>query len=283
MRTYLDCIPCFVYQALRTGRLVGLSDEKIRALLTELGKKIEGISLDDPPPKTAVMVYDLIARYTGKMDPFKEVKHEATEKALALYPKLKKDILESKAPLGRAIRLATVGNVIDFGVSSSYDLEAEIQKMLGQSFGRWDEEIFTEAVTRADWILYLGDNAGETVFDRLLIETLARPTTYVVREAPIINDATIEDAMAAGLEKVASIISSGCSAPGTVMDQCSPEFLDLFRKAPVIISKGQGNYETLSDADAPIFFLLKAKCDVVAGHLGVKMGDLVLASRSLDP
>ena len=283
MRTYLDCIPCFVYQALRTGRLVGLSDEKIRALLTELGKKIEGISLDDPPPKTAVMVYDLIARYTGKMDPFKEVKHEATKRALALYPKLKKDVLESKAPLGLAIRLATVGNVIDFGVSSSYDLEAEIQKMLGQSFGRWDEEIFTEAVTRADWILYLGDNAGETVFDRLLIETLARPTTYVVREAPIINDATIEDAMAAGLEKVASIISSGCSAPGTVMDQCSPEFLDLFRKAPVIISKGQGNYETLSDADAPIFFLLKAKCDVVAGHLGVKMGDLVLASRSLDP
>ena len=283
MRTYLDCIPCFMSQALRTGRLLGLSDEKIRALLTEMGKKIEDIPLDDPPPKTAVMVYDLIASYTGKIDPFREVKQEATEKALALYPKLKKDVLESKAPLGRAIRLATVGNVIDFGVSSSYDLEAEIQKMLGQSFGRWDEEIFTEAVTRADWILYLGDNAGETVFDRLLIETLARPTTYVVREAPIINDATIEDAMAAGLEKVTGIISSGCSAPGTVMDQCSPEFLDLFRKAPVIISKGQGNYETLSDADAPIFFLLKAKCDVVAGHLGVKNGDLVLASRSLDP
>ncbi len=283
MRTYLDCIPCFMSQALRTGRLVGLSDGKIRDLLIELGKKIEDISLDDPPPKTAVMVYDLIANYTGKMDPFKEVKREATEKALALYPHLKRDILESKKPLGRAIRIATLGNVIDFGVSSSYDLEAEIQEMLGQSFGRWDEEAFIEAVTMADWILYLGDNAGETVLDRLLIETLACPTSYVVREAPIINDATREDALAAGLEEVADIISSGCSAPGTVMDQCTPEFLDLFRKAPVIISKGQGNYETLSDVDAPIFFLLKAKCDVVAGHLGVKKGDLVLAARSLDP
>ncbi len=283
MRTYLDCIPCFMSQALRTGRLVGLSDKKILDLLAELGKGIEGISLDNPPPKTAVMVYDLIARYVGIADPFKRVKQEATEKALALYPRLKRNILDSKRPLGQAIRIATLGNVIDFGVSSSYDLDTEIHEMLGQSFGRWDEETFTEAVDRADWILYLGDNAGETVFDRLLIETLARPTTYVVREAPIINDATREDALRAGLEGVADIISSGCSAPGTVMDQCSPEFLDLFKKAPVIISKGQGNYETLSDIDAPIFFLLKAKCDVVARHLGVKRGDLVLAARSLDP
>ncbi|MCK4426337.1 MAG: DUF89 family protein, partial [Deltaproteobacteria bacterium] len=106
--------------------------------------------------------------------------------------------------------------------------------------------------------------------------------TYVVREKPIINDATREDALEAGLDKTATIISSGCAAPGTVLDQCTPEFRELFRKAPVIISKGQGNYETLSESDAPIFFFLKAKCDVVARHLGVKKGDLVLASGHLN-
>jgi len=282
MRTFLDCIPCFMLQALRAGRLAGLSDEKILRLLMDLGEKIRNIKLDDPPPKTAVMVYDLINSYTGKTDPFKTVKKQSTEKALALYPRLKKDVSESEDPLGLAIRLAITGNVIDFGVPSSHDLESEIEKIMEQSFGRRDEEEFKKAVTGAEWILYLGDNAGETVFDRLLIETLARPTTYIVRERPIINDATREDALAAGLDKVATIISSGCAAPGTVLDQCTPEFRELFRKAPVVISKGQGNFETLSESDAPVFFLLKAKCDVVARHLGVKKGDLVLASRYLN-
>ena len=278
MRTFLDCIPCFMIQALRTGRLVGLSDEEILRLLIDLGGKIRNIKLDDPPPKTAVMVYNLINSYTGETDPFKTVKKQGTEKALALYPQLKKDVSESKDPLGLAIRFAITGNVIDFGVSSNYDLGSEIQKIMEQSFGRRDEEAFKKAIAQAEWILYLGDNAGETVFDRLLIETLAHTVTYVVREKPIINDATREDAMAAGLDKVATIISSGCAAPGTVLDQCAPEFRELFRKAPVIISKGQGNFETLSESDAPIFFFLKAKCDVVARHLGVKKGDLVLAS-----
>ncbi|MEA1992731.1 MAG: ARMT1-like domain-containing protein, partial [Thermodesulfobacteriota bacterium] len=113
MRTFLDCIPCFMIQALRTGRLVGLSDEKIRKLLIDLGGKIKNIELDDPPPKTAVMVYDLINRYTGESDPFKTVKKQGTEKALALYPQLKKNVSESEDPLGLAMQLATIGNVID--------------------------------------------------------------------------------------------------------------------------------------------------------------------------
>lgn len=277
MHTYLDCIPCFMIQALRAGRLVGLTDEKIYNMLIDLGKKIKNIKMDDPPPKTATMIYELINSYIGEKDPFETLKKQSTHKVLSLYPQLKKEILQSEDPLGRALCLAVTGNVIDFGISSSYDLESEIQKIMEQPFGRWDEEDFKKKVKQADWILYLGDNAGETVFDRLLIETLDRPVTYVVRESPIINDATIEDAIAAGLDKVATVISSGCSAPGTIWDQCTPEFQELFKKAPVIISKGQGNYETLSESDRPIFFLLKAKCDVIARHLGVEKGDLVLA------
>lgn len=280
MRTFLDCIPCFMIQALRTGRLVGLSDEKILRLLIELGGKIKKIKLDDPPPETAVMVYDLINSYTGEPDAFKRVKRQATDRALALYPELKKEVTEAADPLGLAMRLATAGNVIDFGVSSSYDLESEIQKIIHQPFGRWDEQEFKKAISQADWILYLGDNAGETVFDRLLIETMGHKVTYVVREKPIINDATMEDALEAGLDKIATIMSSGCATPGTVLSQCTQKFLELLKKAPVIISKGQGNYETLSESGVPIFFFLKAKCDVVARHLGVKKGDLVLAYSS---
>lgn len=283
MRTFLDCIPCFMMQALRTGRLVGLDEEKISRLLAELGHRIEGISMEDPPPKTAVMVYELIDKYVGSDDPFKQVKIESTQKTLAIYPQLKQRVLESDDPLGLAIRFAIAGNVIDFGISSNHDLESEIENILEHSFGRWDEDALKKTLTQTDWILYLGDNTGETVLDRLLIETLDCPITYVVRESPIINDATMEDAVAAGLDKVATIISSGCSAPGTILDRCTPEFLQMFDKAPVIISKGQGNYETLSDVDAPLFFLLKAKCNVVARHLGVKNGDLVLASARVSP
>jgi uncharacterized protein with ATP-grasp and redox domains len=183
-----------------------------------------------------------------------------------------------------AAKFAVAGNVIDFGVASQFDLGAELDRVVDSgAFGRWQENDFFSALKDAEWLLYLGDNTGETVMDRLFIETITKETgtsvTYVVREAPIINDAILEDALAAGLDGCAEIVSSGCSAPGTVLDLCSSQFLDLFHKAPLIVSKGQGNYETLSDVKAPIFFFLKAKCSVIADHLGVQLGDLVLTKE----
>ncbi len=281
MHTYLDCIPCFMAQALRAGRLTGLPERRIRDLLAEFGGMIKDISMEDPPPKTAVAVYSLIGRYVGKEDPFEEVKIQGTQKALSLYPALKEQVGEADDPLGHALRLSVLGNVIDFGISSTYDLEAELSRLLDHPFGLWHEANFRQFLKKAKWILYLGDNTGETVFDRLLIEVLDRPVTYVVRGGPIINDVTMEDALAAGLDTVCDkIISSGCQAPGIIMDQCSREFLDSFNSAPLIISKGQGNFETLSGVEAPIFYLLKAKCDVVARHLQVKLGDFLLVDSS---
>ena len=281
MKTYLDCLPCFMDQIVRVGRLLKLPEADCLAMLREFAGRFDELELEDPPPKTAIRLYDMISRYAGLKDPFKAIKKESTEKALALYPELKKRVEQSTTPLSLAAKFAVAGNVIDFGVASQFDLAAELDRVVDDcAFGHWHEESFFKALDEAEWLLYLGDNTGETVMDRLFIETIAKetgtPVSYVVREAPIINDAIVEDALAAGLDGCAEIVSSGCSAPGTVLDLCSPQFLNLFHNAPLIVSKGQGNYETLSGVKVPIFFFLKAKCSVVADHLGVQQGDLVL-------
>jgi damage-control phosphatase, subfamily I len=130
-------------------------------------------------------------------------------------------------------------------------------------------------------VLYLGDNAGESAFDRVLIEVLGKNTAYAVRVVPIINDVTFEDAEKSGINGVARILSSGCDAPGTILKRCSPEFLDLFNKADLIISKGQGSFETLSGEEGPIFFLLKVKCPVIARQLDVRLGEMILGDGRL--
>ncbi len=273
-------------QIVRVGRLLNLPEADCLAMLREFSGHFAELELDDTPPQTAIMIYDMISRYSGLKDPFKAIKKESTEKALSLYPGLKKRVdlattPTSSAAMSLAAKFAVAGNVIDFGVASQFDLGAELDRVVDSgAFGRWQENDFFSALKDAEWLLYLGDNTGETVMDRLFIETITKetgtPVTYVVREAPIINDAILEDALAAGLDGCAEIVSSGCSAPGTVLDLCSFQFLNLFHKAPLIVSKGQGNYETLSDVKAPIFFFLKAKCSVIADHLGVQLGDLVL-------
>jgi len=130
-------------------------------------------------------------------------------------------------------------------------------------------------------VLYLGDNAGESVFDKLLIEELGKPVTYVVREIPVINDCVIDDALASGLDKVATLISSGSTAPATILSLCNEDFIDKFKNADLVISKGQGNYEGLSQVNRSVFFMLKAKCPVIANNLNVKENDIVLKSINI--
>ncbi len=264
--------------------MLKLSDADCFAMLREFSTGFSEIKLEDPPPQASIKLYSMISRYTGLEDPFREIKDESTRQALKLFPALEKRVEESAEPLSLAAKFAVAGNVIDFGVASRFDLAAEIDRVVDKgNFGKWEDEKFLKALKAVDWLLYLGDNTGETVMDRLFIETIgketATPVTYVVRDQPIINDAILADAKAAGIDKCAKIISSGCRAPGTVLELCSQQFLDLFHTAPLIVSKGQGNYETLSEVKAPIFFFLKAKCQVVAEHLQVNLGALVLTRQ----
>ena len=276
MKTFLDCLPCMMDQALRAGRIATDDERIIKKLLDSVGAMMKDIPLENTPPETGEIIYRKVREITGVTDPYKEVKKANIEEALSLYPELKKIVEESDNSLITAIRIAIAGNVIDLGVNKKFNLVEDVRKILKQDFAICDFEKFEKQLKIADSVLYLGDNAGESVFDKILIEELNKPVTYVVREIPVINDVTEEDAIASGIDEVAEIISSGTTAPAVILRLCNNEFIERFNSSKMIISKGQGNYEGLSDINQPVFFLLKAKCFVIANDLNVEENDIIL-------
>ena len=282
MKSYLDCIPCFFHQALRIGRMATDDEEKIKKLLDEVGMMLKDIPLESTPPETARLIQRKIRESIGNPDPYKEIKNKSTEEALRLYPVLKGEVEKSDDRLLTAIRIAIAGNVIDMGPNKSFDIEKELDEILRKDFALCDYSEFKHYLDRADEILYIGDNAGESVFDRVLIEEMKKPVTYAVRGAPVINDVTYEDAIQAGIDEVATILSSGTDAPGAVLETCNAEFREAYKNSRFIISKGQGNYEALSEERRPIFFLLKVKCPVIADDVGVNENDIILRGPNTD-
>jgi len=276
MKTSFGCFPCFFTQILKTSSLLELNVGQTREALDRFGAWLAEMPLDASPAANGRRVYQILSDISGIEDPYREIKDKCTLTALKLYPELKQRVRSSSDPLFEAIQVAVAGNLIDFGTMLDFDIKEDIEAILHQEFYINHYPAFQAALSQAQDILYLGDNAGETVFDRILLEELPRRVEYVVREKPIINDATFEDAIAAGLDRVADIVTSGSDAPATIFELCSSQFQDRLRAADLIISKGQGNYEGLSDDSLPIFFLLKAKCGVVADHLAVPQGSIIL-------
>ncbi|MBE0460749.1 MAG: DUF89 family protein [Candidatus Aminicenantes bacterium] len=291
MRTYLDCIPCFYRQALDAARIAGADEIKQKQILDKVSQLIPDFPLEASPPEMGREIYNLVREMSGVKDPFKEIKENNNRLALKLYPKLKQEVNNSEDRLLTAVRLSIIGNIIDYGAKNSLNVEEEINNLFQGNFTTNSESSETmfkykklkEALNKVNSIIYLADNAGEVVFDRLLIEELVKElgkeVIYVVKDKPIINDALINDAIFCGINEVAEIISSGSDAPGTLLKYCSGEFIKLFQKAELIISKGQGNYEALSEEDKSIFFLFRAKCPVIAKDIGCNLGDMVLVGR----
>ena len=279
MKTYLDCFPCFLSQALRAARIATDDEKNIKKVLDDVGMMLRNISLESTPPETGRLIYHKVGKITGNSDPYREIKNESTKTALSLYPFLKSEVEKSTDKLLTAIRIAIAGNVIDFGANWDFDLKDEIEEVLKKGFAVCDYGEFKDCLDEADEIFYIADNAGECVFDRILIEEMKRPVIYAVRDVPVINDATYEDAVQAGIDKVATILSSGTDAPGAILETCSSEFKEVYNNSKFIISKGQGNYEALYNEKRPIFFLLKAKCGVIADDMGVGKGDIVLKAK----
>lgn len=276
MKAYLDCYPCFFSQTLKTARMITADERKIHRILVEVSLTLPNLSFEATPPEIGKEVYRIISEMTGVNDPYDKIKENCTRQALSLYPELKRLIHASKDRFLTALKVAIAGNIIDFGANADFDLRKDVEKILSQNLAIDYSEELRLAVDKAQSILYVADNAGETVFDRLLIEEFRKPVVYVVREKPIINDAVRKDALAAGIDEVADIISSGTDAPGTILDLCSEQFLEVYRSSDLVISKGQGNYEGLSEESRPIYFLLKAKCPVIARDIGVEMGSIVV-------
>jgi len=282
MKTYLECLPCIMNQTLRTARLATDNEKAIRQMLINVGGMLGNFDMDSPPPQSSMCLYQEVSKISGVADPYYQIKQDNIKEALALYPELKEIVAQSANPLLTAVRIAIAGNVIDLGMHKPFDIKQDVYAILKQHFGIDHFYQFEQELSKAKTVLYLGDNSGESVFDRILIEQMNKKVYYAVREVPIINDVTLQEALDSGLGEVAEIISSGSIAPATILSQCNKPFLELFRTADLIISKGQGNYEGLSDANRTVFFFLKAKCPVIAKDLNVLENDIVLKASSFN-
>jgi uncharacterized protein with ATP-grasp and redox domains len=274
------CYPCLARGALDVASLA-TSDQALQLkILQKVLAELSSLDPDCPPPLAARIIRQTVGELTGVWDPYLSLKEKYNAMALELYPWLlslkEKAGMEDRFDIG--VRLAIAGNIIDFASAPTVGREKLMSTISHALETRvhGSMEAFKKAVRKAERILWLGDNAGEIVFDKLLLEEMDRSKiVYAVRGGAIQNDATMDDAAAAGLTEMVRVIDSGAVIPGTLLEYCSEKFIDTFNRADLIISKGQGNFETL-DQDSRIFFLLKAKCAVVAEQAGCDQGDVVV-------
>lgn len=278
MKVHLDCFPCFLKQSLIALRY-GTKDKDLQEkILKDVLEDIQSADTSKPPAYATTFIHKKIRDLLEK-DPFRDIKSEYNQIALKLYPSLTNKVKASSDPLWIASRLAIAGNVIDFGIFTSVDIEGAIERALNNPLTIDDYQPFKAGLADAEDALYLLDNAGEIVFDRILIETmqsLGKRVVAVVKGAAVLNDCTIEDAIETGLTEICEVIDNGSDAVGTILEWTSPSFQQRYREAPFIISKGQGNFETLYDPEKTIFYLFQSKCEVISKELGLSLGSMIL-------
>lgn len=273
MKTHPECLPCFLRQALQVARIVHCPKGRQLELLQQVAGVLSEMDVRKSPPANAHLVYDRISKVTGCEDPYKEIKQVSNEQAIERLTVLRQEIQGTDDELLSAVRFAIAGNIIDYGAFEQFDIEKMLQQcrekeLVVDHFDLFRERI--DALNPGDKILYLADNCGEIVYDSLLIDYLFRrkaDITVAVKDGPIINDALMEDALVAGLDSYGNLITNGGRFPGTVLESCPESFLTAFWEADLVIAKGQGNFESLSEVDRDIFFLLTLKCGVAAAHM----------------
>lgn len=277
----LGCIPCIMKQALNVARLSTGDEDVQREILNAVMAAVRVSAFDASPAEESNVAYVCAAAISGNADPYRREKHEFNQRVLSMYDDLAATVAHSEEPLRTAVKLAAAGNTIDLGIGHRFDLEADLATATDVTFAIDDFPRFADEIACARRLLYVADNAGEIVLDKLLIETMGVPeVTVAVRQAPLINDATMVDAREIALDDVATIITNGYDGIGAPLARVGGEFRDAWEGADVVVSKGQANFETLDDAGGNVFFLLKAKCEYVADELGVSFGQTVLIHAS---
>ncbi|MBI1386920.1 MAG: DUF89 family protein [bacterium] len=291
MKFQNPCIACSKRQGSRIFQIAlggeVLDEERHEALRAELDERLGAVDPALSPADLSLIAIRAAQRHANCYDPFAAQKKSNNELALSMVDDLRQRLDESSDRLHLAGRLAACGNIIDLGVADQFDIHAAIDRVVLEGFRKDDFGEFIHDLDRLNKrdepprLLYCCDNAGEIVFDRLFIEELlsAYPRleiTAVVRAAPVLNDATREDARIAGLDQVVRVIDNGNDKLGTVIESAGDELREAYRHADIIISKGQANYETLACRPENIYFILKAKCDVIASSLGVGLYDAVM-------
>jgi uncharacterized protein with ATP-grasp and redox domains len=263
--------------------------EEQKEILDQVALQIPDFSLNNTPPEMAGVIQKLVKEKTNNDDPYLELKEHSSLEVKKQLPEISKIINDAEDSFFTALKLAIAGNIIDYGANNNLDIKSELfhilenfdKKLEHESKDLFNYDAFLERLASSNTLLYIGDNVGEHFFDKLFIEQikLKFPTIqikYAYRDVPILNDINRKDVIEAEIDKVAEIMSSGSQLPGTLLKKCSEKFLNEFKNADIIIAKGQGNYETLSEADGPVFFLLMAKCQIIANHANCKLKDLLL-------
>lgn len=283
MKVHYECASCFLRQT-REALDLATDDESLKMDITEKVVKL----VSETYRRGAVSnfigteVHRTIKNETGNNDPYIKEREISNDIALDFLPQVEK-ILGQKNKLENYVKVAIAGNVIDFGaLGLEMDMEALIIKTMKKYPTIDNTKELENELKLSKTVLYLADNIGEIVFDKILIEKIKEydvDVTVALKEKPILNDACIEDALKIGLDKVAKLTSTGTDSIGIIEADVSQEFMDLFNKSDMIIAKGLGNYEGLGEMnlkDKPVYCLLNAKCKPVARDIGVNLGDNIV-------
>jgi uncharacterized protein with ATP-grasp and redox domains len=274
-----ECLICQVNALQKRMDKYEIADHKRNALVSELIRDIAAIDLDKSySPEITRNLIGKLKINSEILDPYQKEKQKSNQELLERYDEFKRRVATSADPFNTALRLSIAGNIIDFGPGHNFDVNETIEKVLNGNFSIDHSEILKSEIEKAKTILYLGDNCGEIVLDKLFLETIAHPNVYfAVRDKPILNDVTLKEATEVGIDKVAKIISNGDDAPTTLLHRVNKQFLEIYKSADLIISKGMGNFEGLMDeTDLRIFYLLMIKCPVIGSKVGAEKGDFVV-------
>ena len=280
MKISRECYLCIYTQTLNLTKRLKLDENKASEILRGVAKILSKYSLNITPPEIAAEVYDFISEATGIKDPFYKEKKEAINEALKFKQILEEKLKNSENALFDACKIAVAGNVIDLGVNQTYDLDKEIENIFDIEFKHNDFNEFQNKLKSAKSIVYLGDNAGENVFDEILIKQLRKyvgKIYFFTRGKPIINDITVNDLKNLEIFDLAEVIDSGVDTPGFHINRANENAKKLFFDADLVIAKGMGNFECLfGECGREVFYLFKVKCEVVARACQSDVGDYVL-------
>jgi hypothetical protein len=277
MKARPDCIPCALTQVLSAARRTSDDQWLHTNVLKRAMAELTQCDLSRSPAEVSFDALKAAVKVLGEKDPFAGDKKRYNDLARSLLPDLRRRIAASSDPVGLASRLAVAGNIIDLGILSEADVKREVERALEMKLAIDDTDALRAAARSAKSVLYLLDNAGEIMFDGLLIEQFKRKdVTCLVRSEPVLNDATAEDAEAAGLGELCRVTHPGEAMLGLVLNLATREVRSAFEGADLVVAKGQANFETLCGVEREVFFLLRAKCAAVAEELGVETGAAVL-------
>jgi uncharacterized protein with ATP-grasp and redox domains len=270
---------------------LSLDENSVKALYTEILEipALRGLFWDTTSAEVIENVWKKIVKKVNSPDPFYTEKLSQNEKIKALYPFLEKMVNEAADPLKLAVKLSILGNSMDLMVADkALTIENSITEKVKAPLSNENYSKFRQQLQETQHLLIFGDNAGEIVFDRLLIETIKKihqpEIVFVVRSVPTLNDATLNEAKTVGLDEIVTVIENGIDGPlpGTLLSRCSSEVNDLVRRSDLIISKGGGNFDTLDEQrkhlNKNISFLLLSKCEPYYDHFGVKLYHPILAN-----